>query len=126
MTAQSKTDAGLHFKRCPVCAISWNSREQFLADPQICLVGYQVNFRALEAGYFLFNHSCGDTIAVPVFSFRDLYQGPVFIERATGTVECPGHCLREDDLEPCPAHCECTFVRETIQTIRNWPKNKAH
>jgi hypothetical protein len=120
MTFQS--DISMLFKRCPMCGASWTSRGHFLADPDVDLIGYQVNFQHLEAGYFLFNHRCGDTMAIPVLAFRDMYDGPVFIERASGTVECPGHCLREDDLEPCPTHCECSFVREMLQVVKNWPK----
>ena len=118
----AQSEIGLHFKRCPMCGESWPSREAFLSDRGVDVVGYQVNFRELEAGYFLFNHRCGDTMAIPVIAFRDLYDGPVFIERSTGTVECPGHCLREDDLDSCPARCECSFVRETLQIVKNWPK----
>jgi len=119
---QSQTETGVVFKQCPVCRVSWTSRDDFLADPEIGLVGYQVNFRDLVAGIFLFNHHCGDTLAIPVSAFRDLHGGQVFTERATGTTECPGHCLRTDDLEPCPARCECAFVREILQVIKNWPK----
>jgi hypothetical protein len=43
-------------------------------------------------------------------------------ERKTGTEECPGYCLHQDELQPCPARCECAYVREIIQIIRNWPK----
>jgi hypothetical protein len=112
------------FKKCPMCGTSWRRRDDFLADPDIGVVGYQVNFRDLIAGIFLFNHNCGDTLALPVSAFRDLYSGPLFHERAVGTSECPGHCLRQDDLEPCPAKCECGFVREILQTVRNWPKRE--
>jgi hypothetical protein len=122
MTLRPQSEISLQFKRCPMCGTSWASRDVFLADPDVGIVGYQVNFRDLEAGYFLFNHRCGDTMAIPVLAFRDLHHGPVFIERATGTVECPGHCLREDDLEPCPTHCECSFVRDTLQVVKNWAK----
>ena len=121
MTSNQKTT--LMFKRCPMCGTMWDSRGTFLADPDVAVVGYQVNFRDLVAGIFLFNHSCGDTFALHVSVFRDLYKGPVFNERATGTSECPGHCLRQDDLDPCPAHCECNFVREILQIIKTWPKS---
>jgi hypothetical protein len=26
-------------------------------------------------------------------------------------------------LVPCPAKCECVYVREIMQTVRNWQKN---
>jgi hypothetical protein len=26
-------------------------------------------------------------------------------------------------VEPCPSQCECAYIREILQIIRNWPKN---
>lgn len=110
------------FKECTRCGFKWTSRDQFLADPGVELVGYQVNFVALLAGFFLFNHSCGTTFSVYTEAFEDLYDGPVFSERSTGSEKCPEHCIHEDDLSQCPAQCECAFVREIIQRIKRWPK----
>jgi hypothetical protein len=112
------------FKECPMCGYAWCSRNEMLEDPDIELVGYQASFKILTEGLFLFNHQCqGATLAVPAGEFLDLYNGPVFKERLTGTKACPGHCLYHDDFEPCPAKCECAFVRKILQLIRKWPKN---
>jgi hypothetical protein len=110
------------YKRCNVCRTEWSSRDDFVGDPGTELVGYQVNFVDLERGLFLFGHSCGTTLALSAAEFTDLYDGPIAQSRRTGEADCPGHCLRHDDLEPCPAHCECAFVRELLQTLRRWPK----
>ncbi|MFH1981591.1 MAG: hypothetical protein ABIL58_07100 [Pseudomonadota bacterium] len=110
------------FKNCPICSRCWPTREAFLADPDLSYLGYQVHFKALTTGLFFFNHKCKTTLALEVRQFQDLYDGPVFSERKTGTDECPGHCLHRDNLEPCPAQCECAFVRELIQIIASWPK----
>lgn len=118
-----KNDTG--FKTCPSCGFKWSTRDQFLEDPDLELVGYQVNFVELLAGFFLFNHSCKTTLAVLSEAFEDLYDGPVFRERATGSEQCQEHCLHESDLSPCPVQCECAFVREIIQYIKNWPKRRA-
>lgn len=114
------------FKQCPACRFVWTSREQFLEDPMLNLVGYQVNVKRLSAGLFLFNHSCiGSTLAVQALAFRDLYQGPVFSQRLSDDPSCPGHCLRQKDLQPCPLMCECSYVREILQIVSNWPKQQA-
>ena len=110
------------FKVCSMCGHKWESREDFLGDRDIEFIGYQVNFGELNLGIFLFNHSCKSTIALQAKHFIDLYEGQVFTERKTGTDECPEYCLHECELEPCPAHCECAFVREIIQIIKNWQK----
>lgn len=113
------------FKECPLCGFFWETRGGFLSDPNIKIIGYQACFERLKTGYFLFNHSCEGTLAVMVVDFGDLYDGPVFHVRKTGTDECSGYCLKRDELRACSALCECAFVREIIQIIRNWPKNPA-
>jgi hypothetical protein len=116
--------AGEILKQCPCCGFVWPARDGFLADPQLAVVGYQVNFDELLLGFLLFSHlACGSTIALPAGVFRDLYGGPVYAGRATGTADCPGYCLRREELEPCPARCECAYVREVLQIVRGWPKS---
>lgn len=111
------------FKSCPCCPRVWATREEFLADPRIEIIGYQVHFEALDLGLLLFNHAdCRSTLAVHVKHFRDLHTGPLFATRRTGEPECPRFCLRVDELGRCPAECECAFVREILQIIRHWPK----
>jgi hypothetical protein len=111
-----------HFARCTLCRRAWKTRAEFLADPHLRIIGYQVAFHNLANGLFLFNHSCGTTLARPVGAFQDLYDGPVFASRATGSDECPGFCLRKDELRGCPAQCECAYVRAIIQLLLDWPK----
>ena len=110
------------FKRCEVCGKSWLVRSDLLSDPGVGLVGYQVNFADLVMGLLLFEHSCGTTLAIGVLEFRDLYSGPIFQSRRTGESDCPTYCLHAEELRPCPATCECAFVREILQIIRQWPK----
>jgi len=113
------------FKKCGCCAFSWKSRDDFLGDPAVKIIGYQSFPSELMSGAFLFNHSCGTTLALKVGSFRSLYDGPVYCEHLIGEEECPEYCLREDSLEPCPERCECAYVREIIQMLRTWPKASA-
>ena len=95
----------------------------FLRDAKLTLVGYQVHFEKLEEGLFLFNHEvCHTTLAVAAGAFQPLHQGPIFTQRATGGADCLGYCLHRDNLLPCPAECECAYVRQVIQVIRHWPK----
>ena len=112
------------FKKCTCCGSLWFTREEFLSENQLELVGYQVNFANLELGYLLFNHlTCQSTIAVPAGRFKDLYNGPVFSERKTATENCPGYCADRDAMGPCEQQCECAYVREIIQIVKKWPKN---
>ena len=110
------------FKECLPCFYKWFSRDDFLRDSSIEIIGYQVNFDNLLAGYLLFNHSCGATLALSVRNFNGLYEGPIFQERATGSDDCPGYCLYQDQLDTCSARCECAYVRNIIDIIKKWPK----
>ena len=112
------------FKECSNCGKCWNSRDDFLGDPGMVIIGYQVHFRELTQGLFLFNHECGGTLALPAKVFADLYRGPIFSTQAAGTDECPLYCIREKELRSCPVKCECGYVREIIQQVKEWPKEK--
>jgi len=116
------------FKKCSGCGHQWTSLVEFIADPQIRLIGYQVNFEKLEAGFFLFNHlhpKCLTTISVETEHFKGLYSGEVYRVRHTGSIQCPGYCLHTDNLKDCPSKCECSFIREVMQIVIKWPKVKA-
>lgn len=114
----------MSFKKCS-CGKSWESREEFLVDPQVDVAGYQVSFQNLKEGFFLFNHllaSCRSTMSIQAGQFFDLYKGEVFTARLEGTASCTGLCFHRDDLNPCPAQCECAFVRNILRTVSEWPK----
>jgi hypothetical protein len=111
------------FKKCGPCGFEWETLDSFLGDPAIEIIGYQVHFEELKLGIFLFNHSCNGTLAIRVDNFKHLYDGPIFKERKTGGEDCPGYCLHESELRSCPAHCECAYIREIIQRIKNGVKN---
>jgi len=125
MTGEENSAAMEPFKRCTCCQAVWRTREDFLSDPEVGLIGYQAHFEELKAGLLLFNHSCRTTLAIEVECFQDLYAGPIFQQRATGGPRCLGYCLSRSELRPCPAQCECAYVREILQIVRNWPKRKA-
>ena len=111
------------FKRCSACGFLWSTRASLLSDPDLRIIGYQARFEQLLAGIFLFNHSCGGTLAFEASVFQDLYDGLMFEEPLTGTDACPEYCLYADELRPCPAECECAYVREILQIVKNWPKD---
>jgi hypothetical protein len=112
------------FLKCSLCHRNWPSRDAFLADPDVELCGYQADFDELIAGIFLFKHRCGNTLGLMAGDFSDLHDGPIFVERLTGSEHCAGYCRQKNALNPCLAHCECAFVREILQVVRQWPKTE--
>ncbi len=116
------------FKTCTMCEQTWMNRDRFLEDPEVEFIGYQANLAELEAGFFLFQHNrpgCETAMAVTVSDLSDLQQGPVFSERKSGSSTCRGYCKRRSDLSLCPVECECAYVQDIIQIIRQWQKRAA-
>lgn len=123
MNREAETQA---FSKCPTCKKCWATREEFLSDAMLILNGYNADFDSLDNGLFYFSHeldNCGSTLTVQARHFFDLYDGPRYTERKTGTDECPEYCLHLYRLERCEAKCECASIREILQTITKWPKN---
>jgi hypothetical protein len=116
------------FKICTSCHQPWKTREDFLADPELELAGYQVDFEDLEGGLFYFSHltkGCGTTLAIPVQKFTGLSNRPILTSRGECPGGCPNFCLRRESLDPCPVACECVWVREIMQVILKWEKRPA-
>jgi hypothetical protein len=121
----NESEAGSAFKICTMCKKKWKEWDLFLCDPLVEMIGYQADIDDLEYGLFLFNHhekNCGSTIAIRVHAFKDLYKGPVYSQCLLGTEDCHELCLHKNNLDPCPAKCECSYVRDLLQTVKNWKK----
>lgn len=110
------------FKTCTMCGVLWRDRLDFLSDPKVLLVGYQANLADPPEGVFLFNHSCRSTLGIRAREFLDLHDGPMFKERPADSPDCHRYCVNEQELLPCPARCECAYVRDVLQVVKDWPK----
>jgi hypothetical protein len=109
------------FKRCPLCEKSWTSREEFLGDRSVELVGYQPDFDELRSGALMFNHEvpgCGTTMEIEIDRFVDLYDGPIHDRSLFGTDECHGHCLKMASLERCSNPCENAWARGVAVAVK--------
>jgi len=113
------------FKICPNCGTVWPALTAFLEDPELEPSGYQVAFQDLAGGLFYFTHTrsgCGTTMAIPVKVFASLSNRPFLTLHGEQPKCCPALCLRQSVLDPCPEECECVWVREILQIVRNWKK----
>ena len=116
------------FKICAYCQQAWKTRDEFLSDADIILVGYQPHFKNMEEGLFLFNHQvCTSTMSVISHKFRDLYTGPFYASNKLNNDElnyddCPDFCLFKHKMHGCLQQCERAFVSEVIQILTMWKK----
>ncbi|OVE74741.1 hypothetical protein BVX97_06455 [bacterium E08(2017)] len=118
------------FKECSSCPKKWISRDEFLEDPCVDLIGYQANYVELERGLFLFQHNtndCGTSLAISASEFTDMHDGPMFADIKRQDVKsCPGYCGQRHLLDPCGEECECGYVRDVLDTVNKWEKKDAH
>lgn len=117
------------FKTCPNCQAAWKTMDEFLSDTTLVMEGYQVHFEDLKGGLFLFTHrieNCYTTMAVPVKEFIPLSNRSMLeLRRTRIPTGCSDLCMRQGALDPCPLSCECSWVREIMQKIREWPGKAA-
>jgi len=111
------------FKTCNSCGDQWETREHFLSDPDVTAKGYQIFFTNLTQGLFLFNHSCGTTLAIEAEALLDLYNGTIYDERRPAKDRhCPGRCMMENIMSPCSDRCKCAFISTLLNQLKNWEK----
>ena len=119
-----------HFKRCSYCNKVWYTRDEFLSDSEIQLVGYQPHYKNMEEGLFLFNHLiCTSTLSIVSQKFSDLYTGPFYTSNKLNDDQlnyddCPDFCLFKNKMKGCLQQCERAFVSEIIQILSMWKKEK--
>jgi hypothetical protein len=112
------------FKKCTNCGYIWKNREDFLADPDIEIIGYQALFEEIKDGLFLFNHMCETTLATNVIDFNDLYKGPVFDMSLADTDECSKECYDINNLDACGARKLNTKVLSLPKIFSHYLKIK--
>ena len=113
------TDTGI-FLKCTSCGAYWPSRDAFLHDTNIQIIGYQPHFQSLETGYFYFTHAtCGTTMLLPVGRFADLDDGPMFEKPLTGSDSCRGYCKHWRETATCDQECECAWVRRLMDRLQD-------
>jgi len=95
------------FKKCD-CGKTWKTRDEFLRDKLVKIVGYQPDFVNRKYNHFLFRHrakSCGQLLAVRASAFSDLREKGCPNELCAGKENCPRYCMNTLDLRVCSVAC---------------------
>ncbi len=110
------------YKKCSCCGYDWENLTDLIRDKQVQLIGYQPAFSDSYEGLFFFAHEakeCGTTIALPVSSFANLYEGPAYTAQLACTKRCNGLCQSFYDFGVCSNECEMRWVRDIIEVLQN-------
>jgi hypothetical protein len=102
--------------RCPGCDGKWERIGKFLRDPDVRFLRYRVCTEDFPRGEFLFAHSCGGEVGIPV---TRLVRSRFFGRSLAGTHACPGLCYFESSDAPCSARCEGSLYRRVARRLKS-------
>ncbi len=107
------------FRKCD-CGQVWKTRDEFLDDKKVKLVGYQPDFVNHKYNHFLFFHrakECSQFLGVGASEFSDLRDVDCPRQLCLGREECPGYCTDSLDLRVCSVACRNASDRELAARI---------
>ncbi|UCD56988.1 MAG: hypothetical protein JSV16_14405 [Candidatus Hydrogenedentota bacterium] len=109
------------FRKCD-CGQTWKTRDEFLHDRNVKIVGYQPDFVNHRYNHFLFHHrakSCGQYLGVRASDFSDLREKECVDDLCIGQEQCPGYCTDTLDLRICSVTCRNASDRMIASKIRS-------
>ena len=107
------------FRKCD-CGQSWETRDEFLQDKMVKIIGYQPDFVSRKYSHFLFFHrakGCGGFIGIRASEFGDLRETAYPKDLCFGEEDCPGYCTDTLDLRVCSVACRNATDREVAARI---------
>ena len=110
-----------NFRTC-VCGETWKTRDEFLRDKNVRILGYQPDFINHKYNHFLFQHrvkGCGDLFGIRASDFSDLREKECPNELCFGHDDCPGYCIDAFDLRVCSITCRNASDRKVASKIRS-------
>ena len=108
------------YRKCD-CGETWKTRDAFLRDRNVKIIGYQPDFVNHKYNHFLFQHKakgCGQFFGVRASDFSDLRAKECPNELCFGHDECPGYCTDTSDLRVCSVTCRNASDRLIASKIR--------
>lgn len=109
------------FRKCH-CGRTWKTRDDFLRDRDVKIVGYQPDFVTGKYNHFLFQHrakSCGRFFGIRASDFGDLREKECSNDLCVGQEGCPGYCTNTFDLRVCSVTCRNATDRMLASKLRS-------
>lgn len=100
---------------CSRCGRLWGTRREFCQDFDLQLIRYRACPEDFRRGSFIFLHSCGNMIEIPVDRFVRSRSGGWSL---IGSHACPGLCYYESSFRSCSARCEGSRYRRVAAHLK--------
>ena len=114
------------FKLCGSCGRPWPSWDEFVADPQVRLLGLQAVANVPDASLLVFEHRCGSSISVLTKRLHHLVPDPhPEWPSLRGTDSCPRHCFALEDHGACDRRCANSRDRDILQLVERIHANRS-
>ncbi|RJP71842.1 MAG: hypothetical protein C4532_06955 [Candidatus Abyssobacteria bacterium SURF_17] len=118
--ARSSGKQSASYRTCE-CGHAWKTRDDFLRDKNVKIVGYQPDFVNHKYNHFLFQHTmkgCGQFLGVRASDFQELREKECANELCFAKEQCPGYCKNTLDLRVCSVNCRNASDRMVATKIR--------
>ena len=108
-----------------MCRKQWATRQDFISDPELRLLGLQAVPNFPDANLLVFEHECGTSVSVLASRLRDLIPDPEpddpSLPLLQGTESCRGYCNRLEELEVCDQRCSNARDRRLTLWLADQP-----
>jgi hypothetical protein len=119
----------LPFRTCGMCRKPWATRQDFITDPSLRLLGLQAVPDYPDANLLVYEHDCGTSVSVLASRLRDLVAaeepGEAELPLLRGSEECGGFCNRLESLEACGRRCRNARDRRLTLWLAEQQKGRA-
>jgi hypothetical protein len=95
-------------QKCGSCGRGWDQWPDFILDPEIRPIGFQMIPGVPDANLLVFEHRCGSSISVLARRLRHIFADSgqaADLPALFGTEMCSGLCRFLDNLEACDRPC---------------------
>jgi len=109
------------YRKCN-CGKTWKTRDEFLRDKAVKIIGYQPDFINHKYNHFLFHHKtkgCGLFFAVRASDFSDLREKECPNDLCFGHDDCPRYCTDTFELRVCSVTCRNASDRIIASKIKS-------
>jgi len=113
------------FQECGSCREAWDRWQDFVADPEVRLLGFQGSDRFPDTNLLVFEHRCGSSISVLAKRLRHILpedeqkrQLPVLF----ASEHCNQYCRTIENLKECDRACVNARDRKLILRILEMKK----